>query len=393
MTIRTWLRKLRISRGLTQDVVANHSYINRGFYSQIENGTRRPSPHVAYKIAKTLGCSPQLFWLDDMQDETENSDQSVNYTIFSHNDLDLRYTWLWSPYGDEDEYIGKSDHELYDDCVDLVEIKQNVIAQMTAVERVIQLRFNGQMHSYLAKSEPLLDLDGKLIGTHTAISRIQTVSTEQHVISPAEQGRVKGHVVYFYESLRRYLDYVVAFIIDSVTSGLDVWVVEDPNLQSSIRVELNRSIENTKLTLVHYVDSGLFHQSIDSDERAAMNEQMINLQEFFTGHRSPMRVWVHVHFKTDDMLSDHARLSPWENAVDEGLASHDSTVVCAYNAMETPASVQTAMLRHHKYFMTDLELVSSPLYKRGNSDPIFPTFARQIHTSHGGKNHTETFDE
>ena len=51
----SWLKKLRMERKMTQQDVARLIGITSQYYCYIENGTRRPSPEVAIKIAGVLG--------------------------------------------------------------------------------------------------------------------------------------------------------------------------------------------------------------------------------------------------------------------------------------------------------------------------------------------------
>ncbi|MGY3716287.1 helix-turn-helix transcriptional regulator [Sutcliffiella cohnii] len=48
--MREWLKQVRKERNLTQGEVASKAFINRAFYSQIENGLRNPSFVVARNI-------------------------------------------------------------------------------------------------------------------------------------------------------------------------------------------------------------------------------------------------------------------------------------------------------------------------------------------------------
>lgn len=62
---RKWLQKLRQSKNMTQQDVANKAGIERAYYTMIENGTRSPSPAVAKRIARALGFDWTIFFTDD----------------------------------------------------------------------------------------------------------------------------------------------------------------------------------------------------------------------------------------------------------------------------------------------------------------------------------------
>lgn len=53
-TKRTWLRRIRNERGLSQKDIANFIGTTTTFYTYVENGQRRPSPEIAQKIGKIL---------------------------------------------------------------------------------------------------------------------------------------------------------------------------------------------------------------------------------------------------------------------------------------------------------------------------------------------------
>lgn len=109
MKKRVWLRQLRMSRGLTQEAVATQSFIDRGFYAQIENGMRDPSMHVAMNISDTLGVHPQIFFVEMFGFPKANT--RASYAVFSHCDLELKYTWIFHPCRNAEHFIGKRDDE------------------------------------------------------------------------------------------------------------------------------------------------------------------------------------------------------------------------------------------------------------------------------------------
>ena len=58
--MREWLVKLRGTR--TQEEVAQHCEIHRGYYALIEGGLRTPSVNVAKQIASFLGFDWTIFF-------------------------------------------------------------------------------------------------------------------------------------------------------------------------------------------------------------------------------------------------------------------------------------------------------------------------------------------
>lgn len=67
---RVWLYDLRKKRGMTHQDVADKSGIHRAYYTEIENGRRRPRPEIAQKIGKILGFKWTLFF-ENKSNETK----------------------------------------------------------------------------------------------------------------------------------------------------------------------------------------------------------------------------------------------------------------------------------------------------------------------------------
>jgi transcriptional regulator with XRE-family HTH domain len=58
-----WLKRIRLQENKTQKMIADEIGITDGFYSMIENGSRRPSPQVAKRIADILGFRDEWYRL------------------------------------------------------------------------------------------------------------------------------------------------------------------------------------------------------------------------------------------------------------------------------------------------------------------------------------------
>ena len=52
------LRRKRFEAGLSQAVLAEKASCSSGHVSELEAGTRNPSPQLLARIAQGLGCSP-----------------------------------------------------------------------------------------------------------------------------------------------------------------------------------------------------------------------------------------------------------------------------------------------------------------------------------------------
>lgn len=60
--MRTWLKDIRISRGIKQEEIADSTDISRSYYANIERGEKTPSVAVAQRIADYLKFDWSLFF-------------------------------------------------------------------------------------------------------------------------------------------------------------------------------------------------------------------------------------------------------------------------------------------------------------------------------------------
>jgi len=75
--MRTWLKELRIQRGLTQNEVAELSNIERAYYTMIEQGNRNPSVAVAKSIADAIGFNWTIFFDNQCNETKQNNIKEV----------------------------------------------------------------------------------------------------------------------------------------------------------------------------------------------------------------------------------------------------------------------------------------------------------------------------
>jgi transcriptional regulator with XRE-family HTH domain len=71
--LRTWLKELRLQRGLTQNSVAEKCEIELAYYTMIELGDRSPSVPVAKQIADAIGFDWTIFF------ETQGNETKHNF--------------------------------------------------------------------------------------------------------------------------------------------------------------------------------------------------------------------------------------------------------------------------------------------------------------------------
>ncbi len=172
--MRDWLVSIRRGKGFTQEQVALQSFIDRGYYSQIEKGKRNPSPDVARKIAEVLGFNPSAFFLNYISEPFHLALRDVPIFL-AHCDLDLRYTWVFNSLcNDEVIYIGKRDDEiaLNKGTLELMEFKKQVLIEQKPSRKKINLICSGRSIVVEVFGQPILDEECTVLGISTAAVNI-----------------------------------------------------------------------------------------------------------------------------------------------------------------------------------------------------------------------------
>lgn len=181
--MRNWLIKLRKNKELTQEYVASRAFIDRAYYTQIENGNRNPSINVAKRIAEILNFSPSFFFTEHCEPFYLALTKSP--VFIAHCDLELRYTWVFNPYGDECHHmLGLRDDEFMQigGMNELMKIKQEVIKKGTKIRRMITFTFENKCLTYDVFAQPLTNDTGELIGVTTTSTDL-SYYIEKHLVT------------------------------------------------------------------------------------------------------------------------------------------------------------------------------------------------------------------
>ncbi|MGJ9459996.1 helix-turn-helix domain-containing protein [Oceanobacillus sp. CF4.6] len=78
---RKWLIQYRKSKNLTQEHVASAAFIDRAYYSLVENGKRNPGLSVAHNIGSVLNFDPMMFFQEHLQDNNSSQNTNLSFEI------------------------------------------------------------------------------------------------------------------------------------------------------------------------------------------------------------------------------------------------------------------------------------------------------------------------
>ncbi len=76
------IRQLRLSKGLTQGVLADKIGVARGSVARYEAGTYYPSQEVVVKLASVLGSTVSYILDEDVSTADEIPDTDIKFAVF-----------------------------------------------------------------------------------------------------------------------------------------------------------------------------------------------------------------------------------------------------------------------------------------------------------------------
>eukprot|EP01037_Dinobryon_pediforme_P019235 gene19235-19620_t len=65
------VRRIRLERGLTQEVVSERTGFTQGYISELENGRRNPTVVTLFEIGQILGVNPEVLVAADDEARAE----------------------------------------------------------------------------------------------------------------------------------------------------------------------------------------------------------------------------------------------------------------------------------------------------------------------------------
>ena len=370
MKKRVWLRQLRVSHGLTQETVATRSYIDRSFYAQIENGTRDPSMIVASNISKVLGVHPDIFFAEHLHASYGELSKPTGNVTYAQSDLDLKYTWIWSPRCDTKRYLGMRDVDIdqNEGMREISYLKKQVILQGVALEKIVFIPRHGALHAYLVRGEPLFNEDERIVGVYTIITSMPgLLLSDQRIDSLDTRGILQGHILYFFESRNAYLSNLITYVSDAVKFGYHVWIVDAPDVCKRIDALVRQISPQGQSPCVHFIDSEKVYGTDNLICADCIHEYFIQYFSLIFQQGTPVRIWTRVPWNRNAGHSVE-KTNLWASKMDDILSKVGITSVCAYDSTNVPAVLLSNLMRTHEFLMTDGELVYSPLYSKQTED-------------------------
>ncbi|MFD1676186.1 ATP-binding protein [Alicyclobacillus fodiniaquatilis] len=182
-----------------------------------------------------------------------------------------------------------------------------------------------------------------------------------------------AHILYVFHNKSCYIDNLVAYVIDGIKLDHLVMIVERSDVYQEVLKRLSRICSKEALQYVFFDDADTFygvHTEFQTDKIVQHFEDF--LKSLPQTNRT-IRTWASVVWRAHkDIMS---QLIQYENNADDSVKEGRLVSVCAYDEANMPSGLLIDMLKNHDYFMTDTELVRSPLYNRGKA--VFPSLSVQ----------------
>lgn len=203
-----------------------------------------------------------------------------------------------------------------------------------------------------------------LVQTHILIeSWINKVvlMTKKLGLTPHFQIESLDHILYIFENQNLYIQNLIAYIKTGIEKRHHLLIIENEKIYYEVKGIINTLFSSEEKDFIHYVDNVTFYGCYGDFHMHNIVEHFSDILDPFIKNNITIRTWAHVEWKEQDAIS--TKLEEFEQLADNAVNEIGIMSVCAYSGLELPASLQTTLMRSHKYLMTDQELFHSTLYK------------------------------
>ncbi|WP_328702352.1 MEDS domain-containing protein [Alicyclobacillus suci] len=163
-----------------------------------------------------------------------------------------------------------------------------------------------------------------------------------------------------------YIDYCSTYVLDGVKYGYRICLITSDATYTKVHERVKPQLTKEQLELIHFVPSELVYQIDDEINDEVMMQRHLGFLRPIFKLGVPVRTWSEVT-SSERKGNGVEVLINWEDKVQQEIGKLWLTSVCAYEGSQLSGPTMTALLRSHEYFLTDRELVCSPLYRNEES--------------------------
>ncbi|QSO51013.1 MEDS domain-containing protein [Alicyclobacillus curvatus] len=185
-----------------------------------------------------------------------------------------------------------------------------------------------------------------------------------HDINIKQDFRVQNgaHILYLFQHQTSYIENLMSYVTDGLAQGHFVVIVDKSEVYQELVRRLSMQFSEEELQSIFFEDSRDFY-----NVRADFHIESIvdHFGQFISSLPAPssqhaVRTWARVAWREQPNIT--AKIEEFEQVADHSVKGQQLVSVCAYDSKEIDADLLVKLQRSHDYFMTDTELISSPLY-------------------------------
>jgi hypothetical protein len=173
-----------------------------------------------------------------------------------------------------------------------------------------------------------------------------------------------AHLFYSFSNTQKYIHNTVAYILDGIESGESILLIESERILPHLLTELKKHVNEKDSQRIHHISNFDFYFSSGSYHPPAIFKYIERSLQPFLDNKIPVRTWTHVEWST--IKGPLSIIEELEEGVDKLVTELDLKVMCAYEETDMPDILTSALLRTHKYIMTDDDLFYSDQYNEEN---------------------------
>ncbi|KIL48503.1 MEDS domain-containing protein [Jeotgalibacillus soli] len=170
-----------------------------------------------------------------------------------------------------------------------------------------------------------------------------------------------AHIFYYVTEEETYLNNIVSYIGSGIEQGDHILLIESERLLTLLTQKLTAVLTPEELTHLHTINNFDYYFSSGSFHPPAIFEYLSKTLKPFVENDISYRIWAHVEWSEKEAILN--LLEEFEKEADRLVNDQELCLVCAYDAVRVPDSLKTALLKCHKYFLTEDEIIPSKLYE------------------------------
>ncbi|WP_026695458.1 MEDS domain-containing protein [Peribacillus kribbensis] len=163
----------------------------------------------------------------------------------------------------------------------------------------------------------------------------------------------KGHVLYFYESLEKYISNVVDFILSGLKQNEYSIIVENDRITPLIKKRLTMSVKANSLEKVMFINNYDFYYAKGDFRINSIFDYFLKFTEGDPVQDAVLRSWAHVEWRDEREISGTLLAS--ENEADKIVSETNLLSVCAYDSTRVSIEFMEGLLDCHNYLISEKE--------------------------------------